>query len=255
MKVIGCQLDIVWENKKANYAKVRSLLEAAPPERGALLLLPEMFATGFSMNVQAIQEGIPSETEAFLATLAREHGVYVMGGVVSPGAQDRGRNESVVFNPQGRLLARYCKQHPFSLGGESQHYEAGKGGATFDWQGFTTAPFICYDLRFPEIFRTAIRSGAQLLAVIANWPSKRAQHWVTLLQARAIENQAYVIGVNRCGHDPKLHYPGRSLVVDPLGEIIADAGEHESLMCADLDLEKVVQWRKDFPALRDAHFE
>ena len=121
--------------------------------------------------------------------------------------------------------------------------------------GFIVAPFVCYDLRFPEIFRAAaLRHGASLFVVIALWPVMRQQHWLTLLQARAIENQASVIGVNRVGTDPKFFYSGRSAVVDPHGVIIADAGEREQVLTAALDPEVAASWRRDFPALADAHW-
>ena len=125
---------------------------------------------------------------------------------------------------------------------------------TFEWRGFVVAPFVCYDLRFPEIFRAAAHRGASLFVVIALWPVKRQQHWLTLLQARAIENQAYVVGVNRVGAEPEFLYPGRSVVVDPHGVIIADAGEREHILAAALDVNVVAAWRRDFPALRDAHW-
>jgi predicted amidohydrolase len=140
---------------------------------------------------------------------------------------------------------------PFTLGGESQHYAAGSGVVTFIWQNFVVSPLVCYDLRFPELFRAATQRGAQLMTVIANWPVARIQHWVTLLQARAIENQAYVAGVNRCGDDPKLKYSGRSLIVSPHGDILADAGDGEKVIGAELDLPGLIKWRADFPALKD----
>ena len=126
--------------------------------------------------------------------------------------------------------------------------------ALFPWGGFTVAPFVCYDLRFPELFRAAARKGADLLVVIAAWPVKRIEHWLTLLRARAIENQAWVVGVNRCGREPHFIYNGRSVVVDPHGAIVADAGEIEKVLAASVDAEAVRAWRAEFPALRDAGF-
>jgi predicted amidohydrolase len=137
------------------------------------------------------------------------------------------------------------------LGGESANYQAGREVAVFPWQGFTVAPFICYDLRFPEHFRAATRRGAQLITVIANWPVKRIGHWVTLLQARAIENQAYVAGVNRCGADPTLTYNGRSLIVSPKGDILADAGHGESVISAEVNLQELLDYRRELPFLAD----
>jgi omega-amidase len=255
MKIFCCQHDIVWENKPANHAKVKSLLAAAHIAPGSLVLLPEMFSTGFSMNVAAVCEGAARESESFLAQTARELGIYLLGGVATATPDGRGRNESVVFSPEGKEVARYAKLQPFNLGGEGKNYQAGNETVIFSWHNFVVAPFICYDLRFPEVFRGAVRRGAQLFAVIANWPVMRIQHWVTLLQARAIENQAYVVGVNRCGDDPKLKYNGRSLIVNPHGEILADAGAGECVINAELDLKGLLAWRADFPALKDMRRE
>lgn len=251
MKVYCVQLDIVWENKPANHARTRALLTAAAPERGSLVLVPELFSSGFSMNVPVIQEGDAKESEKFLATTAQEFGIYLLGGVVGTGAEGRGRNQCVIFSPDGKEVARYTKIQPFTLGGETMHYEAGTDPVLFSWAGFTVSPFICYDLRFPEHFRAATKRGAQLITVIANWPVTRIQHWVTLLQARAIENQAYVVGVNRCGSDPALTYNGRSLIVSPKGDILADSGNGESVINADLKLDELLAYRKDLPFLAD----
>jgi omega-amidase len=255
MNLFAVQLDIAWEDRAANHARVRTLVAEAAPPPGSLVVLPEMFATGFSMNLAFTRQGAAREDEAFLADLAREHCIHVAGGVVSAGSGAMGRNQAVVFSPEGALLARYTKIHPFSLGGEAQGHEAGTEIVTFDWAGFSVAPFVCYDLRFPEIFRTAERRGAGLFVVMALWPVKRQQHWLTLLQARAIENQAWMIGVNRVGREPEHTYAGRSVIVDPHGVIIADAGEQERVLGAFADPAALQAWRADFPALRDAHWQ
>jgi omega-amidase len=254
MRVICCQWNLVWENKSANFEKVRGLLRSAQAAAGSLVVLPEMFSTGFSMNVGQVQEGNPSETEDFLREVAKEWSVYVLAGLVAAGEDGRARNQAVAISPEGQLLARYSKIHPFSLGGESACYAAGTEVVLFRWQGLTVAPIVCYDLRFPEVFRTAVRRGAQLFAVMANWPIKREMHWVTLLQARAIENQAYVVGVNRCGTDLKFTYPGRTLVVDPHGKVLADAGQEELALSVEVDPQVLESWRKEFPALQDMHW-
>lgn len=251
MKLYCCQTDITWENKTANHGRVEQMLRAGKPERGSLVLLSEMFSTGFSMNVSGILEGDARETEKFLARLARDFEVHVMGGLVTAAADGHGYNQAAVFSPEGKELTRYTKMQPFSFGAETKHYHPGKEPKFFQWHGLTVAPFICYDLRFPELFRAAVRGGAQLFTVIANWPVTRIQHWITLLQARAIENQAYVAGVNRCGADPKYTYNGRSIIVDPHGNILADAGDGERMISADIDPKIVINWRADFPALRD----
>lgn len=241
----------MWEDKPANYAAVRAILCDAAPPPASLVVLPEMFSTGFSMNVQGISEGKPSETAAFLAETAKAFGVFLIGGLVTMGAAGRGQNEAVAMNPLGEEVARYRKIHPFTFGLEGEHYRGGDRIVTFDWCGARVAPFICYDLRFPEVFREAVKTGAQLFPVIANWPSAREAHWIALLRARAIENQAYVVGVNRCGNDPGLAYSGRSMVIDPLGEVVADAGNDAGIIAAEIDMEKLEAWRTEFPALRD----
>ena len=142
MKVFCCQHDIVWEQRGPNHAKVKSLMAGANLPRGSLVLLAEMFASGFSMNVPAIVEGAARETEKFLEAAARELGVWLLGGIVTPGAKGRGRNEAVVFSPEGFEIARYCKTHPFTPGGEAAAYEAGDGPILFPWAGCqkTAAP-------------------------------------------------------------------------------------------------------------------
>lgn len=248
------QLDCAWENKRANHQRVHELLEEEPPATGSLIVLPEMFSTGFSFNTAATsQHPGDREDDAFLSGLAMKHRCHVIGGVVSESSSGRCRNEAVVFDPEGREAARYAKRRPFNIGGEGAVHEAGREIATFEWQGMKVAPLICYDLRFPELAREAVLDhGAEVLVYIASWPSRRHQHWLTLLQARAIENLAYVIGVNRAGQDPQFSYAGRTVAVDPHGVIIADAGAQERVMTLRIDPEAVRCWRKEFPALEDA---
>jgi predicted amidohydrolase len=255
VNVFAVQFDIVWEDKAANFARVDALLERNAPAPGGLIVLPEMFSTGFSLNLSITCQDARREDESFLSDLASRYSSTVVGGVVSPGADGIGRNQSVAFGPDGGLIARYTKIHPFSLGGETTCHGPGDAISSFACEGFTVAPFVCYDLRFPEIFRAASGGGANLFVVIALWPVKRQQHWLTLLQARAIENQAYVVGVNRIGAEPQYQYAGRSVIVDPHGIIIADAGEQEGIVAAEIAIEKVESWRRDFPALRDAHWK
>lgn len=252
MNVHLIQIDSVWEDRAANHAKARQLIAAAAPQPGSLIILPETFSTGFSMNLAVTAEPEGGPTEQFLREMAAHYQSCVLGGVVTQSADGRGKNQALALAPDGSILARYTKNYPFTFGGESVVHEAGQGVALFEWQGLRIAPLICYDLRFPELAREAVRAGAEVLIYIAAWPVKRIQHWITLLQARAIENQAYAIGVNRCGSDPDFTYTGRSLVVDPHGLIIADAAEQERVITAKVDFAIVHQWRAQFPALKDA---
>lgn len=251
MNVLCCQLDIVWEDKSANHAKVRRLLERAAPGTNSLVVLPEMFATGFSMNVNAITDSETHQTQKFLASLASEYKVFVLGGVVTTGADGKGRNECVIYSPHGVEMGRYCKLHPFTPGGEAQHYTAGLGVQLIQVNEFLLAPFICYDLRFPECFRTATARGAMLFVVIASWPETRIEHWTALLKARSIENQAYVIGVNRCGQDPQFTYTGQSVIFNPHGQVLASAGTDEEIISANVDVYTLIDYRKNLPFLKD----
>ena len=251
MQIHLVQFDITWENTAANFERVRALLTGRPPRPLSLVVLPEMFSVGFTMNVEAVGEAEGGATESFLRELARSYGCYVVGGLVERTASGKGRNVALALSPTGEILGRYAKLHPFSYAGETEHFEPGGEIVTFDWEGLSTAPFICYDVRFPEIYRLAMRRGARLFLTIANFPSSRVNHWTTLLIARAIENQAYVAGVNRSGSDPNASYPGSSIVVDPKGEIIAQAGAGEEVLVAEIDPNTLARYRESFPVLRD----
>jgi len=254
MRVIALQLDIAWEDKSKNYDKVISLLEAENFESGGLCVLPELFSSGFSMNVAKICEPIDREkgTKEFLSRLAKRFGLFVVGGLAELADGNLGRNIACVYAPDGHQIGRYCKIHPFSFGQEDKYYLSGEEIIRFDCNGFVACPFICYDLRFPELFRIAVRRySANLFLVLANWPAARREHWAVLLRARAIENQAYVIGVNRIGNDINHRYSGDSMIIGPKGEIIALAEDCECVIQGDIDVEVVNCWRDKFPVLND----
>ena len=244
MKILALQLDIAWEDRDANFAKVEQLLADAKPEPNTIVVLPEMFATGFSMSPLASEPEL-GPTGAFLSRLAKQWQVTLMGG-----AAIGRKNQALIFSPDGTLFTRYTKIKPFRAGGEI--YEAGTEPLVFSWGGIRVAPFICYDLRFPEVWRGVAKQWQPELYIdIASWPSARAHHWVRLLQARAIENQAYVLGVNRCGTDPYFTFPGRTMLVDWHGEIIADAGSEEGSITTSLDLPALHEYRSQLRFLDD----
>jgi omega-amidase len=253
MNVFALQLDIAWENKAANFEKVRRRLTETAPERDSLVVLPEMFATGFTMNTAAMAEPYGGETEQFLGALAKDFAIWLIAGAATRGRDGKARNKALVFSPAGELAGFYAKMKPFAPGGESEHYVAGDRPLVFRWGECSVSPFVCYDLRFPELFREAARARRpELFVVIASWPEKRIAHWVRLLQARAIENQGYALGVNRIGSDPFYRYTGRSVFVDFNGDILADAGEKEGAMRGRLDLDTLRKYREGLPFLADA---
>ncbi len=252
MKVIALQMDVTWEDKPANFARARRLLAAAAPPAGALVALPEMFASGFSMNADKVAEPRGGETEQFLAATAQEFGICLLAGAAIRGDDGRARNKALAFSPEGKLIGFYAKMRPFTPGEEHQHYTAGQRPSVFHWNDCAVSPFVCYDIRFPEIFRAAAAAHApQLFVIIANFPAKRIGHWMKLAVARAIENQAYVLAVNRVGQDPYYSYNGHSIIVDPQGEILADAGETEGAISAELDLANLKKYREGLPFLAD----
>lgn len=248
MRVLGCQWDLSWEERAPNFAAAERILKG---QEGDLIVLPEMFGSGFSMNLQVTAEPEPSPTEEFLQKLASNHNAAVLGGLSRWDGNGKGKNELYGVSPNGERLVSYQKNRTFRYTGESDYFENGTELELFEWRGWKVAPLICYDLRFPELFRRLTARGAELFVVIASWPTTRVDHWLTLLQARAIENLAYVVGVNRCGSDPKFDYPGRSVLIDPWGKILGDAGSEEGLLSGEIELDTVRGWRSEFPALED----
>ena len=248
MEIIGIQTDIAWEERDTNFARVRAMLAAVRIAPSSLLVLPEMFAIGFTMDATKLDRG--RETELFLQDLARQYQSYVIGGVASKTGKVAA-NEAMVFSPEGTRLSRYRKMHPFSMAGEGEVYERGNQVKVVTCGQLKVAPTICYDLRFPELYRKVTSLGAEVLVVIANWPMARIDHWQTLLKARAIENQAYVIGINRVGEDPQHTYNGRSMIIDPRGQTLAEGGNAPMLLRSTMEARLVSEWRVVFPALAD----
>ncbi len=250
MKVIGVQFDITWEAPAANYDAVSDLLESAAVCPGSLIVLPEMFATGFSMNSQ-LTAGFQAQTHEFIAAVARKYESFVCGGLVTTDSDGLTRNSALLLGVDGETLETFPKLHPFTLLGEDKAYAPGAESKVARVGDFCFSALVCYDLRFPESFRAGVTKGAELFAVIANWPTARAEHWAALLRARAIENQAYVIGVNRCGADPNCSYAGGSTIIDPQGNILVTGDDATQIISADIDVKSLREYREEFPGLKD----
>ena len=250
MRIGIAQMDIRWEDRRANFERVERFAAEAV-ERGVdLLVLPEMFGLGFTMDGARFAEDDGGPTTRFLARTARTTGMHILGACVFEG-REKPRNAALLVSPRGEILARYDKVHPFSMSGEHLHYEAGTEPVVAEALGFGIQLSICYDLRFPEIYLAGIDRGATLIAVIASWPATREAHWRLLARARAIDGLAYVAACNRTGKGGGLVYPGASMVVDPEGEVLVNGGREEALYTADLDPRKVEAARRKFPFLRD----
>lgn len=249
MKVALVQHDIVWEDAAATREHVRPMIAKAAADGARLIVLAEMFATGFSMQPERIAEDEGGPSEQFLAEQAAEHDAYVIASLAQRGSDGRYRNNAIVAAPDGGVQ-RYAKIHPFGFAGEDEHYTAGDRFLTVEIDSFRMSVFVCYDLRFADEF-WALADHTDAYVVVANWPEPRREHWQLLLRARAIENQAYVIGVNRVGAVKDLMHVGDSALIDPLGRVIAQCPSGESVVTADIDAATVSHTRSTMPFLRD----
>jgi len=252
LKVHLIQFSPLWEDKEANFTRVENLIQKSSSEPGSLVVLPEAFATGFSLNLQVTCDGEPEQTHAFLSRLSSTHKIWILAGLITPDPDSAmGKNIAVLFNPEGERVGEYQKMHPFTPMGEDKVHLVGQEPQIFSIGNFLLSPVLCYDLRFPELFRASVKQGANLFVVLASWPDSRMSHWHALLKARAIENQAYVIGVNRTGSDPNHQYAGGSKVIDPMGKTSAESNMEEELVSFTLEHTLMEDCRSSFPALED----
>ncbi|CNH71220.1 putative hydrolase [Yersinia massiliensis] len=247
LKLTLLQQPLVWLDAQANLRHFDMLL--APLRQCDVIILPEMFTTGFSMN--AAEDTLP---EADIVTWLRYWSSQtdaLIGGSVAVKTSSGAVNRFLLVEPSGKVH-HYDKRHLFRMAGEHQSYAAGAVRTVVEWRGWRILPLICYDLRFPVWSRN--QQDYDLALYVANWPSARAKVWQTLLAARAMENQAYVAGCNRVGHDDNgHHYQGDSLILDMQGEILAQAEpEQAAVLEAELSLEALQAYREAFPAWRDA---
>jgi len=251
VKVAAVQHDIVWEDRNANFAHLAGKIAAAARDEARLVVLTEMFSTGFSMATQRTAEPFDGPSVQFLVEQAATHGIWACGSApeVQPG-DDLPSNTLILAGPDASVT-RYAKIHPFTYGGEHERYAAGSDRVTVDVEGVRCSLFVCYDLRFADEF-WALAGATDCYVVVANWPAPRRDHWRTLLRARAIENLAYVVGVNRVGRGGKLDYAGDSAVIGPFGEVVAEADAPvETTLLAEVDPRVVAETRASYPFLSD----
>ncbi|CNI20132.1 amidohydrolase [Yersinia mollaretii] len=246
LKLTLLQQPLVWLDAQANLRHFEMLLE--PLRQRDLIVLPEMFTTGFAMN--AVENAQPeAEIVAWLRHWASQTNALI-GGSVALKIADGAVNRFLLVEPGGKVH-HYDKRHLFRMAGEHHHYLAGIERKIIEWRGWRILPQICYDLRFPVWARN--QQDYDLALYVANWPAARTKHWQTLLAARAIENQVYVAGCNRVGDDDNgHHYQGDSLILDMQGEALAQAAPNQAAQLdAELSLEALQVYRKAFPAWRD----
>jgi omega-amidase len=245
MRVALLQTELVWENSEANRSHFFALMGSIT-EPIDLVVLPEMFSTGFTMNPQNVAETMNGETVSWMKSLAAEKQVALCGSVVIT-ENNAFYNRFVFVFPSGEIQ-HYDKRHLFTLAGEDKVYAAGTSKLIIEYHGYRICPQVCYDLRFPVFARN--KENYDVLIYVANWPEPRIHAWDTLLKARAIENMSYVVGVNRVGKDANgHHYPGHSQILDYLGNPVTTAGN--DVIVATLDKKAMLEARHKFGFLND----
>ncbi len=249
MKISVIQPYIVWEDKHLNFMNLTRLIKPLF-NKTDVVLLPEMFNTGFSMNTSLLCETPDGITFEWMRNLAREGNFGLCGSYIVK-EEDRFFNRFVFVSSEQETW-HYDKRHLFTMGGEDKHFSAGNSRLIFSFRGMKISPYICYDLRFPVWSRNT--GGFDLMIYSANWPASRQNVWNTLLKSRAIENQCYVAGSNRTGEDGAgLIYSGESIIIDPRGETIVSAGNKENhTINSELAMEELSDFRRKFPVSNDA---
>ena len=247
LKVSLMQWDLKWENPESNRFEIERILSSQTIETD-ILVFPEMFSTGFSMNALEISEKSGGETEKWMNQISTELNCAVAGSIATK-IDNRVLNRFLFVTPSDTY--HYDKRHLFRMAHEDKYYNAGTKRKIVKWRGWRVKLEVCYDLRFPVFSRN--RGDYDLLLNVANWPAKRAFHWKCLLPARAIENQSCVVGVNRIGKDGNGYsFAGDSVAINPLGETILDMGSREGCEHAIFSYEQLITYRKKFPSHKDA---
>ncbi|CAM4290139.1 carbon-nitrogen family hydrolase [Paenibacillus phoenicis] len=248
------QCDIVLGQPEVNRAKLEAAMDRAAraAEKPDVILLPELWNTGYALTeIGRLADPEGQNSRAWLAAFARRHGIHVIGGSIAENRSGQVYNTMLVFNRSGEEVAAYSKIHLFRLMEEDKYLQPGERSVTFELDGLPAGAEICYDIRFPELTRSLALRGAKLLFVAAEWPLPRLNHWRTLLIARAIENQMYVIACNRTGKGGGDEFFGHSMIIDPWGEIVAEGGEAEEIVTGSIDLTLVDQVRRRIPVFDD----
>ena len=249
MKVALIQSDIAWNDAKESLIRCEPLCDQADAEGAQLLVLPEMFTTGFSLTTGAHAIESHERGLSYLCELAHKRNVHCIGSLPEQVNTGEVFNTSYVIGPSG-VVGKYRKIHLFSFGDEQTKYTPGNSADTFSIGDLKITPVICYDLRFPHLFAETAKD-TDLFVVVANWPSARREHWLTLLKARAIENQCFVVGVNRAGEGGGLEYSGDSVAFTPVGDPLAQMGPGPGVRVVEIAASEVLSARNKFPTLRD----
>lgn len=252
MKISLLQMDVFLGERQKNQEKVLEMASKAMVEKPDVLVLPELWDVGFfPKNVVELGDEGGLEAQKFLSELAAKYQVNIVGGSIVRREGDKIFNSQYVYDRQGNLVATYDKVHLFSPSGEDQAFQKGNRLAVYELDGIKMGSIICYDLRFTEWVRMVALEGAQVLFAPAAWPHPRLNHWRLLGQVRAIENQFFVVAVNHAGQAYQLDFCGHSQMVDPWGEVIAEAGEVEEVVTGEVDFSVIQDIRERINVFRD----
>jgi omega-amidase len=245
------QIQVAPGDPATNLKKAEECLAEAARRGSELLVLPELWTTGVDwQNVKVLLAGQSVNLQT-IGNLAKKYGMWLTGSFLAADEQGRPTNTSVLFDPQGQQAGLYRKIHLFGLMHEDQYLAPGQQLTTVETLWGRVGLAICYDVRFPEMFRAYALAGVDLVCLPAAWPHPRLNHWRTLQRARAIENQMYVAAVNQVGSDGKYEYCGHSAIIDPWGETVVEAGATELLLTATIDIQRVTEVRQKMPVLKD----
>lgn len=248
LRVASIQMQIVSGAPEKNMVRAEALINDAARQGAQAVLLPELWTTGYALDRFAeIAREHSSQTLSFLKEAARKCNVSIVGGSFPTQGEDGVYSTCYVVSSEGEVLAQYSKEHLFPLLNEPEFLRPGKPGAAVRTPTGKWGTLICFDIRFPESARQLAYGGARVLWVPAEWPMPRLEHWRTLLRARAIENQFFVVAANRCGQGDNTHWGGHSIIIDPWGNILAEAEEEETVLVADLEMSMVDEVRTRIP--------
>jgi predicted amidohydrolase len=248
MKMAIVQMDIAFGEPEKNFLQVESFISQAAEQDADVIVFPEMWNTGYALKgLETLADKNGEQTKNMLSRLAKQHAMHIVGGSVATKKTQGFFNTMYVANRNGDIVAEYDKAHLFPLMDEPVYMQPGQAKNIFELDHVKCGSVICFDLRFPEWIRVHVLDGAKIMFIPAEWPKQRIDHWEILLQARAIENQCFVVAANRVGCDPDNEYNGHSMIISPWGEVYLSGEEGEGIFYADIPLDEVDRVRNTIP--------
>ena len=257
MKVALIQANVKIGDPDQNFTNIEKLMTKAIEKQPDMIVLPEMWNSGYALEkADEVADLNGERTKEFLSSFAKKNSVMIIGGsTLTSSPQKDFKNTMFVFGRDGRELLSYEKIHLFRLMDEHKYLQAGEKVGLLDYEDMKIGFMICYDLRFPQLSRKLVNEGASLLVNVAQWPTARLDHWRHLLIARAIENQCFIVAVNRCGKSGDTEFPGNSMVIDPLGRVLLEGNDEEEIYHIEISLDEVEEVRNHIPVITDQRLD